>query len=138
MYPRRFLPLLAVAAIAAWRKPSLHEPRGGIPSTTAPSQTAAATMPGARPSAEPTVPGHVPTPGATTAAAPPVACTTMAVAAISTAPPGVGYSEPVLKYIFLDRYGQDRFFWCNPDKYPVPRGDELERAVQAFPAIRRT
>jgi len=50
-------------------------------------------------------------------------------------PPATTYTEPQLKYLLLDHYGEDRFFYCDPDEYPISRGDELERALEAFPAI---
>jgi hypothetical protein len=57
-------------------------------------------------------------------------------AAGCTAPPSTTtYTEPQLKYLLLDHYGEDRFFYCDPDYYPISRGDELERAIEAFPAI---
>ena len=40
-----------------------------------------------------------------------------------------------LKYLLLDHYGESRFFYCDPDYYPVARGDEQERAIAAFPGI---
>lgn len=59
-----------------------------------------------------------------------------------TAPPGpphnTTYTEPQLKYLLLDHYGEDRFFYCDPDYYPISRGDELEKALEAFPAIRNS
>jgi hypothetical protein len=45
------------------------------------------------------------------------------------------YSPTQLKYILLDHYGEDNFFFCDPDYYPVSHGDELEKAIQTFPAI---
>jgi hypothetical protein len=50
--------------------------------------------------------------------------------------PNATHTEAQLKYLLLDHYGEDRFFFCDPDYYPVARGDEPERAVAAFPAIR--
>jgi hypothetical protein len=50
--------------------------------------------------------------------------------------PNTTYTPTQLKYLLLDHYGEDRFFFCDPDYYPVARGDEPERAVAAFPAIR--
>jgi hypothetical protein len=38
-------------------------------------------------------------------------------------------------YLLLDHYGESRFFYCDPDYYPVGRGDEMERAIAAFPLI---
>jgi hypothetical protein len=45
------------------------------------------------------------------------------------------YTEPQLKYRLLDHYGEDQFFFCDPDYYPVSRGDEQEKAIESFPAI---
>jgi hypothetical protein len=50
-------------------------------------------------------------------------------------PPAATYTEPQLKYLLLDHYGEDRLFYCDPDEYPISRGDEAERALEAFPAI---
>ncbi|MDD1679296.1 MAG: hypothetical protein LUO93_08985, partial [Methanomicrobiales archaeon] len=51
-------------------------------------------------------------------------------------PPGnQTYTPPQLKYILLDHYGESRFFYCDPDYYPIGRGDELERAIATFPNI---
>lgn len=53
-----------------------------------------------------------------------------------TAPaPSMTYTVPQLKYLLLDHYGEDRFFYCDPDYYPISRGDEREKAVEAFPSI---
>lgn len=49
--------------------------------------------------------------------------------------PGTPLTPARLKYLLLDHYGEDRFFYCDPDYYPVGRGDEPERALAAFPAI---
>jgi hypothetical protein len=64
-----------------------------------------------------------------------VAIAAALVAGCTVVPPGRSHSEPELKYLLLDHYGQDRFFWCDPDEYPVSRGDEQEKAIEAFPAI---
>ncbi len=54
-----------------------------------------------------------------------------------TAPPSTTtYTAPGLKYLLLDHYGEDRFFYCDPDYYPISRGDEQEKALETFPAIR--
>ncbi len=53
-----------------------------------------------------------------------------------TPTPNATYTPAKLKYLLLDHYGEDRFFYCDPDYYPVARGDEQERAIEAFPAIR--
>jgi hypothetical protein len=59
----------------------------------------------------------------------------LALAGCTAAPPAQKYSEPQLKYLLLDHYGEDRFFYCDPDVYPISRGDEQEKAIEAFPAI---
>jgi hypothetical protein len=59
----------------------------------------------------------------------------VAISGCTAPPPATAYTEPQLKYLLLDHYGEDRFFYCDPDEYPVSRGDELERALEAFPAI---
>jgi hypothetical protein len=46
------------------------------------------------------------------------------------------YSPTELKYILLDHYNESRFFSCDPDAYPVSHGNEIEKAVAAFPGIR--
>ncbi len=52
------------------------------------------------------------------------------------APPSTTmYAEPQLKYLLLDHYGEDRFFYCDPDYYPISRDDEQTKALEAFPAI---
>jgi len=50
--------------------------------------------------------------------------------------PTATYTQAELKYLLLDHYGEDRFFYCDPDYYPVARDDEQERAIAAFPAIK--
>lgn len=45
------------------------------------------------------------------------------------------YMEPQLKYLLLDHYGEDQFFYCDPDYYPISHGDEQEKAIEAFPTI---
>jgi len=50
-------------------------------------------------------------------------------------PPSQTYSSNQLKYILLDHYIEDQFFFCDPDYYPVSHGDELEKAVAIFPSI---
>lgn len=52
-----------------------------------------------------------------------------------TPTPVTTYTPAQLKYLLLDTYGEDRFFFCDPDFYPVARGDEPERALGAFPHI---
>ncbi len=46
------------------------------------------------------------------------------------------YSPTELKYILLDRHNESLFFYCDPDYYPVSRGDEQAKALAAFPVIR--
>jgi len=50
--------------------------------------------------------------------------------------PTATYTQAELKYLLLDHYVEDRFFYCDPDYYPVARDDEQERAIAAFPAIK--
>jgi hypothetical protein len=45
------------------------------------------------------------------------------------------YTPTELKYVLLDHYGEDNFFYCDPDYYPVSHGDEMEKALQIFPVI---
>ena len=59
----------------------------------------------------------------------------IALSGCTAPPPAATYTEPQLKYLLLDHYGEDRFFYCDPDEYPISRGDELERALESFPAI---
>jgi hypothetical protein len=49
--------------------------------------------------------------------------------------PNATYTPTQLKYLLLDHYGEGQFFYCDPDYYPVGRGDEAERAVTIFPEI---
>lgn len=49
----------------------------------------------------------------------------------SSAPPK---SLPELKLAVLDAVG-GRLFYCDPDQYPLPRGDRIESARQRFPTI---
>lgn len=49
--------------------------------------------------------------------------------------PNATYSPARLKYLILDHYGEDQFFSCDPDYYPVAHGDEAEKAVTIFPGI---
>jgi hypothetical protein len=55
-------------------------------------------------------------------------------------PPGQNqtYSQVQLKYLLLDHYNESRFFFCDPDYYPVGHGDELEKAIAIFPVIRNS
>lgn len=48
------------------------------------------------------------------------------------------YSPAQLKYLLLDHYNESRFFFCDPDYYPVGHGDELEKAIAIFPVIRNS
>ena len=52
-----------------------------------------------------------------------------------TPTPNATYTPARLKYLLLDHYGESRFFFCDPDSYPVARGDEQERAIRTFPTI---
>lgn len=55
-------------------------------------------------------------------------------------PPGQNqtYSPAQLKYILLEHYNESRFFFCDPDYYPVDHGDEPEKAIAIFPVIRNS
>jgi hypothetical protein len=50
-------------------------------------------------------------------------------------PSGQTYSLTRLKYVLLDHYTKDNFFYCDPDYYPVSHGEEQEKAVAIFPLI---
>jgi hypothetical protein len=52
-----------------------------------------------------------------------------------TMTPGTTHSTAQLKYLLLDHYGENQFFFCDPDYYPIARGDEAEKAVATFPEI---
>jgi hypothetical protein len=52
-----------------------------------------------------------------------------------TLTPGTTYSTAQLKYLLLDHFGESRFFYCDPDYYPIAHGDEAEKAVSTFPEI---
>jgi hypothetical protein len=52
-----------------------------------------------------------------------------------TITPNAPYTPAQLKYVLLDHYGESRFFYCDPDYYPVGRPDEQARAVAMFPDI---
>ncbi|MDD1668831.1 MAG: Hint domain-containing protein [Methanomicrobiales archaeon] len=54
-----------------------------------------------------------------------------------TPTPGGPLSPAQLKYLLLDHYSENQFFYCDPDYYPVGRGDEPERAIAAFPGIEK-
>jgi len=47
-------------------------------------------------------------------------------------------SPAQLKYILLDHYTESRFFYCDPDYYPVGHGNELEKAITIFPIIQNS
>ncbi len=49
--------------------------------------------------------------------------------------PNTTYSPTELKYLLLDHYNESRFFYCDPDYYPVSHGDEQAKAIEAFPVI---
>jgi Hint domain len=53
----------------------------------------------------------------------------------STPTPMTTLTPAQLKYRLLDNYGESRFFFCDPDSYPVARGDEQARAIETFPLI---
>jgi hypothetical protein len=50
--------------------------------------------------------------------------------------PNTTYSPTELKYLLLDHYNESRFFYCDPDYYPVSHGDEQAKAIAAFPVIK--
>jgi hypothetical protein len=50
----------------------------------------------------------------------------------STAESGEALSPTQLKYRLADAF---TIFFCDPDHFPISRGDEAERAVERFPAI---
>jgi hypothetical protein len=52
-----------------------------------------------------------------------------------TPTPNATYTPAQLKYLLLANYGESRFFFCDPDYYPVAHGDEQERAIRTFPTI---
>lgn len=45
-------------------------------------------------------------------------------------PPGERLSATQLKYLLMEEYGQP--FFCDPDFYPVSRGDEQQKALEWF------
>lgn len=51
----------------------------------------------------------------------------------SPSPSGAPMSEAELKFALLDRFGE--LWYCDPDEYPVSRGDEAEQASLHFPEI---
>lgn len=59
---------------------------------------------------------------------------TRAALARPVVPPGQPLGQAALRYAILDKY-QD-FFFCDPDYYPVGRGDEQEKAIAEFDAIK--
>jgi hypothetical protein len=52
-------------------------------------------------------------------------------------PPGhnVTYTPTQLKYLLFDHYNESLFFYCDPDYYPVARGNEQDKAIETFPVI---
>lgn len=48
---------------------------------------------------------------------------------------GKTYTQTQLKYLLLDHYGEENFFFCDPDYYPIARGNETEKALEVFPEI---
>jgi hypothetical protein len=56
-------------------------------------------------------------------------------APFSPSPSGSGgiLTVPEMKIALLDRFGE--LWFCDPDEYPVPRGDEAEQARLHFPEI---
>lgn len=131
------VPTSAVTSPRATRTAEPTDGAGDAPSTEPTTvRTTCSTV------ATPTTRTSTVTPGQTstatltpTATAPRTTAATATVTPTST-PPGAGpFTEPELRYLLLDHYGEDRFFYCDPDQYPVARGDELERALEAFPAL---
>jgi len=57
-------------------------------------------------------------------------------APVGPPPQNVTYSPAQLKYILLDHFNESRFFYCDPDYYPISHGDEQEEAIEIFPIIR--
>jgi len=55
-------------------------------------------------------------------------------ACAKSTPEGPPKSLPELKLAVLDAVG-GRLFYCDPDEYPLPRGDRIESARQRFPTI---
>ena len=53
-------------------------------------------------------------------------------------PPPGNYSSPQLKYLLLDHYHENQFFFCDPDYYPISRDDEAEKALEFFPVIQNS
>ena len=41
---------------------------------------------------------------------------------------------PELQYVLMNRFAP--MFFCDPDYYPIGRGDEQQKAVQIFPSIK--
>ena len=50
-------------------------------------------------------------------------------------PPAGGLSETELKYRLINQYGE--IFYCDPDQFPVARGDQAELAARAVPALKQ-
>jgi hypothetical protein len=53
----------------------------------------------------------------------------------SPTPRGEPLTAPQLRYKLLDELGP--LWYCDPDEYPVPRGDEDQMALERFPEIQR-
>jgi len=51
----------------------------------------------------------------------------------SPSPSGDPLTDARLKFALLDRFGE--LWYCDPDEYPVSRGDEAEQAALHFPEI---
>ncbi len=66
---------------------------------------------------------------------------------VASPPPSPGASPPPavspspagpltaieLKYLLLDRFG--KLWYCDPDEYPVSRGDEAQKAIERWPEV---
>src|SRR5437588_5278762 len=71
---------------------------------------------------------------APTPAAQPASPTPAVQAATATPPaPTTALTPTELKYVLLAKY--PNFFFCDPDFYPVARGDEQDTALQRFPDV---
>jgi hypothetical protein len=69
-------------------------------------------------------PGPPPTEGPFPTTVPPTLIPTL---------PSSSLSPTELKYRVLDEFPD--FFFCDPDFYPIARGDEIDRALQRFPEL---
>jgi hypothetical protein len=51
-----------------------------------------------------------------------------------SAAPGPALTQAQIRYVLIERFGQHWF--CDPDEYPVARGDEAQLAIQRFADIK--